>query len=314
MYSKNLLVTGGAGFIGSSLVEYLLQKDYHIIVLDNFSSGNKLSGIKSTGLEIFKGDCSSSLDLEKLPKNIDTIFHLAADPEVRLNITDPYSIFKNNIQSTFTLLEWAKNIDVKNFIFTSSSTVYGEAEKIPTPETFPCKPISIYGASKLACESLLSGYCNTFKIHGVSIRMANVIGPRSTHGILYDMFEKLKIDPTNLEILGDGTQKKSYLHVDDCVQGFFKIFQQMNSIYEVYNLGSNTQINVEKIINLILEKLNFLETKKHYTGGIDGGRGWAGDVKNMLLDISKISKYGWKPNFNSMEAIEKTIDVMKKDF
>lgn len=311
MSQTNILVTGGAGFIGSSLVEYLLTTNNKITVLDNFSAGNKLKSVKSKNLKIIKGDCSLISHLQKLDTNFDIIFHLAADPEVRLTVTNSESIFKNNIQATFTLLEWAKNTSVKKIVFTSTSAVYGDAKKIPTPESYPCNPISLYAGSKLACESLLTAYCETFKIQGIVFRLANVIGSKSTHGILFDMLKKLKKNPNELEILGDGNQKKSYLYIDDCISGIIHAIEKPHSRFDVINLGSNSQITVKQIINLIISQKGIDDIHKIFTGGVDGGRGWIGDVKKMQLDISKIKKSGWKPKLNSKDAIKKTLQLMK---
>jgi len=310
MNNQKILVTGGAGFIGSSLVQHLLSLNNKVTVLDNFSAGNKLKSLKSLkskNLKIIKCDCSSISCLQKLDTNFDTIFHLAADPEVRLSITNPKSIFKNNIKATFVLLEWVKNTSIKKIVFTSTSAVYGDAKKLPTPEFYPCNPISLYGGSKLACESLLSAYCETFKISGIVFRLANIVGPRSTHGILFDMINKLKKNSNKLEILGDGTQKKSYLYIDDCISGIMYAVKKHESLFNVFNLGSSTQITVKQIIDLLLHQRRIENIQKIYTGGVDGGRGWIGDVKKMQLDISKMKKIGWKSKFDSKNAIKKTL-------
>lgn len=307
MRSSRVLVTGGAGFIGSSLVEFLLKKNNYVTVLDNFTSGNKLQKIKSKNLEIVEGDCSLTSVLRELSSKFEVIFHLAADPEIRLPATKPKSIFKNNIKATNVLLEWVKDTSAHTIVLTSSSTVYGEAKIIPTPESQPCEPISLYGGSKLACEALLSAYCHIYKKKGIVLRFANVIGPRSTHGIISDMLTKLKKNSTKLEILGDGNQNKSYLYIDDCISGIIQVLNKSKSIFDVYNLGSNTQITVRRIIDLILNEYGNENVKKIFTGGVEGGGGWIGDVKNMFLDIEKIKQLGWKPKLNSEEAIKRTI-------
>lgn len=315
MKNSQILVTGGAGFIGSSLVKYLLEKEKHVTVFDNFSVINNLKEIKSNNLKIIKGDLTSSSDLKKISSKFDTVFHLAADPEVRLTKTNPKSIFQNNILSTYNLLEQLRQTDVKTIVFTSTSAVYGDATLIPTPESYPCTPISMYGASKLSCESLLSAYCNTYKKNGIAIRLANVVGPSSTHGIIFDMIKKLKDDPTKLEILGDGTQNKSYLYINDCISGIVYLSKKNKSHFDIYNMGSDTQIKVKEIIDLILDELGYSNVKKIFTGGVDGGRGWVGDVKKMLLDIGKIKSIGWKPVLNSHDALQETlrsIAILKK--
>ncbi len=307
MKNSQILVTGGAGFIGSSLVKSLLEQGNQVTVFDNFSITNNLEKVKSNNLKIVRGDLTSTSDLKKIKPKFDTVFHLAADPEVRLTITNPKSIYRNNILATYNLLEWLRNSRVENIIFTSTSAVYGEVTIIPTSESYPCTPISLYGASKLACESLISAYCSTYKKMGVAIRLANVVGPASTHGIIFDMVRKLKKNSRELEILGDGTQNKSYLYIDDCVSGMIHLAEKLNSNFDVYNLGSDTQVTVKEIIELILNELKYQDVKKNFTGGVDGGRGWIGDVKKMLLDIGKIKSTGWNPTQNSTEAIKKTL-------
>lgn len=307
MKTEKILVTGGAGFIGSSLVKYLLGQNYDVTVFDNFSAGNNLSNTSHQNLKIIQGDLTDFDDINKIPQTINSIFHLAADPEVRLFITNPDSIFKNNITSTYNLLEWFKNSDAEKFVFTSSSTVYGDAKIFPTPETTPCNPISIYGASKLACESLISAYCNTFEKIGVSLRLANIVGPISSHGIIFDMIKKLQNNPTNLEILGDGTQNKSYLYVDDCIDALVKSFEMIKEKYSVYNLGSSSQVTVDSIVDIITEEAGYPNVKKHFTGGVDGGRGWIGDVKKMLLSCDKLQTIGWRPKLESRDAVRRTV-------
>ena len=313
MKNSQILVTGGAGFIGSSLAKFLLEQKNHVTVFDNFSVANNLNDIKSDEFQIIKGDLTSISDLKKLPPNFDTVFHLAADPEVRLTITNPQSIFQNNIVATYNLLELIRKIQTNTIVFTSTSTVYGDAKVIPTPESHPCIPISLYGASKLACESMISGYCNTYKKRGIIIRLANVVGPSSTHGILFDMIKKLERNSRELEILGDGNQNKSYLYIDDCISGIIHLVDKTDYDFDIYNLGSDTQVTVREIVEIILVKLGYSNVKKNFTGGIDGGRGWVGDVKEMLLDITKIKSSGWQPVLNSDSAIGKTLDSIAKN-
>jgi len=307
MKNSQILVTGGAGFIGSSLAKFLLEQKNHVTVFDNFSVANNLNDIKSDEFQIIKGDLTSISDLKKLPTKFDTVFHLAADPEVRLTITNPQSTFQNNIVATYNLFEFIRQSQVNTIIFTSTSTVYGDAKVIPTPESYPCTPISLYGASKLACESLISAYCYTYKKRGIVIRLANVVGSSSTHGILFDMIKKLKNNSKELEILGDGNQIKSYMYIDDCISGIIHLVDKTHSDFDIYNLGSDTQITVREIVEIILDELGYSDIKKNFTGGIEGGRGWIGDVKNMLLDINKIKSSGWQPTLNSASAIRKTL-------
>jgi UDP-glucose 4-epimerase len=317
VFALHALVTGGAGFIGSYLVEKVLGRGHSVSVLDNLSSGHRqnLSSIQhSYDLNFIAGDCRSPSDIEKALKNADAVFHFAANPEVRLDLADPKTCYEQNIEATYVLLQSIRRSNVKTIVFASSSTIYGEAAVIPTPENYgPMKPISVYGASKLACEALISSYCYSFKKKGVIVRPANVIGPRSTHGAIPDFIQKLRKNPKELEILGDGTQTKSYLYVDDCVDAIMKAYESTQEPVEIYNVGSEDQTNVTEIARTVIEEMKLKNVKFKYTGGVDGGRGWIGDVKNMLLDISKLKKLGWKPKLNSEQAVKETAKHLIKE-
>jgi len=303
------LVTGGAGFIGSHLIDALLKKDYDVACIDNFSSG-KMEFIEHNldKIELIKGDLLNRDDIKKALKNVDIVFHLAANPDVRLGVENTKIHFEQNILATYNLLEEMRLAGVKKIVFTSSSTVYGEAEKIPTPEDYgPLIPISLYGASKLAAEALITAYCHTFDMEAKIYRFANVVGPRSTHGVIYDFIHKLLRDKTKLEILGDGSQKKSYLYIDDCIDAMFFGLQSSKQV-DIFNIGSEDWVNVKRIAEIVSEEMK-LQPEFIFTGGIDG-RGWKGDVKIMKLDITKLKNMGWKPCYNSEEAVRMTAKWM----
>jgi len=299
------LVTGGAGFIGSHLIDALLKRGYDVACIDNFSSG-KMEFIEHNldKIKLIKGDLLNREDIKKALEDVDIVFHLAANPDVRIGAENTEVHFNQNIVATYNLLEEMRIASVKKIIFTSSSTVYGEAEKIPTPEHYgPLLPISLYGASKLAAEALITAYCHTFDMEAKIYRFANVVGPRSTHGVIYDFIHKLLKDKTKLEILGDGSQKKSYLYIDDCIDAMFFGMRSEKQV-DIFNIGSEDWINVKRIAEIVSEEMK-LQPRFIFTGGIDG-RGWKGDVKIMKLDISKLKKLGWKPRYNSEEAIRMT--------
>ena len=172
------------------------------------------------------------------------------------------------------------------------------------------KPISIYGATKLACEALVSSYCNSFGIRGVIFRPANVVGPRCSHGVVHDFVRKLKADPSYLEILGDGTQSKSYLHVDDCVGAIIRIYEFDGDRVEIFNVGTDDQVSVTEVAEIVVQEMGLDGVEFRFTGGVDGGRGWIGDIKNMLLETSRIKSLGWRPKLSSREAIELTVREM----
>ncbi|MBC7080718.1 MAG: NAD-dependent epimerase/dehydratase family protein [Thermoplasmatales archaeon] len=299
-----VLVTGGAGFIGSHLVEHLLKKGYEVKCVDNFSSG-KIEFLEAHlyKIELIKGDLINKRDARNAVKNCEIVFHLAANPDVRAGEKDTKSIFENNIVATYNLLEGMRKEGVKKIIFTSSSAVYGDAKKIPTPEDYsPLVPISIYGATKLACEAMICSYSHTFDIEAIIYRFANVVGPRSTHGVIYDFIKKLRANKEKLEILGDGTQRKSYLYIDDCIDAIFYTMERWEDKIEIYNIGSLDSIEVKEIADIVSKEMG-LKPEYVFTGGING-RGWRGDVKFMTLDISKIMQKGWRPKNSSRKAVE----------
>ena len=309
---KKTLVTGGAGFIGSHLTDKLISRGDTVHVFDNLTTGTKENleqQLGNTSFTLTEGDLLDSSDLAKLRhENCDSIFHLAANPEVRIGSTNPDTHFQQNVVATQNLLEYLrKTQDTPTLIFTSTSTVYGEPAKIPTPENCsPLEPISVYGATKLASEALISGYAHTYGFKAVIYRLANIIGPRSTHGVIYDFIKKLGKTPHKLEILGDGTQSKSYLYISDCVEALIFGMGKSRKHLDVYNIGSEDQINVKEVAEIVITEMGLKNVKLTYTGGVDGGRGWKGDVKNMLLDTGKIKSLGWKPKLNSRQAVERT--------
>jgi UDP-glucose 4-epimerase len=308
---EKILVTGGAGFIGSHLADVLKTRGANISVFDNLAAGT-LENIKrwrkDTNFNFIKGDLLSKSDLAKIEKTrFETVFHLAANPEVRIGSTNPDIHFQQNIVATHNLLESIRKTKNKpTLIFTSTSTVYGEPAKMPTPEDYaPLKPISTYGASKLACEALISAYAHTYGFKAIIYRLANIVGPRNKHGVIHDFVQKLKTNPKELEILGDGNQNKSYLYINDCIEAMLIGLEKTNSQVEIYNVGSEDQITVKTIAEIVVEEMRLKNVQFKFTGGVDGGRGWRGDVKNMLLDITKIKSLCWKPKHNTKQAIKK---------
>jgi UDP-glucose 4-epimerase len=308
-----ILVTGGAGFIGSHLADKLLQLGHSVTVIDNLSQGtlNNLSTcMQYAAFRFIKGDVINELDVLEASRGCDAVFHLAANPEVRIG--DAKIHFEQNVRSTFCILEAVVRNRVKHFVFTSSSTVYGEATTLPTPEDYALLgPISTYGTSKLASESLIGGYCHTYKIRGLVFRLANIVGSRAKQGVVVDFIKKLKADPMRLEVLGDGTQTKSYLLVDDSIEAMLQAFKRDEGLFQAYNVGSEDAIDVGRTVaSIVAQEMKLEEVQIVFGGGADGGRGWFGDVKNMWLDISKLSKLGWRPRHNSRESIRKSVKML----
>lgn len=306
-----ILITGGAGFIGSHLVDFLLERGQEARVLDNLSSGsleNLKSWLGDKRLDFVEGDLLNPRDVDKALEGCDIVYHLAAVPEVRLSRASPEEHFKQNIEATYNLLEgMARRGKVGLYVFASSSTVYGEASIIPTPEDYgPMEPISIYGASKVAAEALSMAYAHTYGFRCVIYRMANIVGPRCNHGVVYDFVEKLRRNPKVLEVLGDGTQSKSYLYVRDCVEGMLLGVERISGRIEIFNIGSEDRVGVSTIARIVIEEMGLRDVEVFYSGGVDGGRGWRGDVKLMQLDVSRLKALGWRPRMGSAEAVRLT--------
>lgn len=310
MIKLKSLVTGGAGFIGSHLVDYLINKGKTVRVIDNLSSGSMDHLDRWSDdqrMELLEVDLLDRAALDGAIKGCDEIYHLAANPEVNAKNASPEDHFRQNIEATFNLLEAMRRSGEQKFIaFTSSSTVYGEAETIPTKEDYgPLVPISLYGASKLACEALLTAYASMYGFRAIIYRLANVVGPRSNHGVIYDFVHKLRDSPDELEVLGDGSQSKSYLFVDDCINGIMKGIKRGNRV-DIYNIGSWGRTNVLEIAETVKDEMGLSEARIRLTGGVDGGRGWKGDVKIMQLDMQELKSVGWTPKYGSAEAIRLT--------
>lgn len=308
-----VLVTGGAGFIGSHLVDVLLKLGFRVRVVDNLSSGfveNIKHHFKNPMFKFIKGDLKDIEFCMEAVKDVEMVFHLAANPEVRVSVTEPKIHFSENVIVTFNLLEACRREGgVEKFIFASSSTVYGDAEVFPTPENHVLKPISVYGASKAACESLICSYAYLYGFKAAAIRYANIVGPRLRHGVIYDFLMKLRKNPKKLEVLGDGTQRKSYLHVNDAIEATLLIANKLKEKFETYNVGNEDWITVKEIAEIVSSVLG-LKPKIVFTGGTPDGRGWPGDVKFMLLSIDKVKGLGWKPKHSSREAIKLTAESL----
>ncbi len=305
------LVTGGAGFIGSHLVDFLMEMGETVRVLDNLSAGdiaNLSPWTSSPRMKVFQGDILDKESVFEALEGCDTVFHLAANPEVRSEKASPHDHFKQNIEATYNLLECMREVGgVERFVFASTSTVYGEPSEIPTPETYgPLKPISHYGASKLASEALSMSYASMCEFGCVIYRLANVIGPRSNHGVIWDFVEKLREDPSRLEVLGDGTQSKSYLYIDDCIAGIMAGLDGLDGGIMVYNIGSVDRVDVMSIADAVIDAMALENVEIRTTGGVSGGRGWKGDVKKMQLDMSSLKSRGWSAKMSSMEAVRET--------
>jgi UDP-glucose 4-epimerase len=288
-------VTGGAGFIGSHLIENLDAEE--IIAIDNLSSGNREN--LPENVELLEKDIKSA-DLEEIFQDIDVVFHLAANPKVNTFPGDREKDFEENLTGTKRVLDACVEAEVDELVFTSSSVVYGEEAEIPTPEDHRLDPISMYGATKAGDEHMIQVYGHTFNLDVTIVRLANIIGGRNPKGVIHDFVEKLRDNPEELEILGNGKQRKSYIHVEDTVEG---ILNAWNSEEVVFNIGSEDSASVDEIADIVSEEMN-LDPEYSYTGG---EKGWTGDVPEMRLEIEKLKSEGWSPSMNSRGAIRQTV-------
>ncbi|PJB21084.1 MAG: UDP-glucose 4-epimerase, partial [Euryarchaeota archaeon CG_4_9_14_3_um_filter_38_12] len=267
---KNVFVTGGAGFIGSHLIDRLIE-NHNVTVYDNLSSGKKEFISQHFDKKKFSFIKSDLLDTKKLKNTMreqDFVFHFAANSDVRLGAEKTDIPLKQNTIATYNVLESMRLNDVKNIMFPSSCTVYGEAEVTPIPENYgPMIPVSLYGASKLASEGLISAYCSMFGMNAWVFRFANIIGSRGTHGVIFDFINKLRKKSDELEILGDGRQTKSYLYVDDCIDAMLSAVEKSNDKVNIFNLGCEDWVNVDRIAEIVVEEMNLKNVKFKYTGG-----------------------------------------------
>jgi len=309
-----VFVTGGAGFIGSHLVDRLIDEGNVVTVYDNLSSGKKNfleHHLEDPHFKFVKGDLLDAEFLRKSMAGSELVCHLAANPQAIEGTRNTRLDLEQNTISTYNVLESMRINNAKKLIFTSSGTVYGDIPEIMLNEQFgPMLPISLYGASKLACEGLISGFVALFGVQAWIFRFGNIVGDRATHGVIFDLLQKLRSDPKTLEVLGDGEQTKPYVWMDDCLDGVLFCLKNAKDPINLFNLAPSSVTSVKTIVKILLEKTGNHATKVHYTGGVKGGGGWPGDVAKVKLDASKAIKLGWKPKYTSDEAVTKTIDAL----
>lgn len=304
------LVTGGAGFIGSHLVDRLVSRGDEVIVVDNLATGDRsnIAGHLGKGTVTFIQEDLIGDGWKASCRDVDRVYHIAADPDVRASAVSPAAQVRSTVLTTASVLEAMRESGVPEIVFTSTSTVYGEASVIPTPESYtPMEPVSVYGASKLACEALISSYCHSFGMKGWVYRFANIVGPRSNHGVIWDFVRKLRADPSCLEILGDGKQTKSYLGVGECVDAMLFAADHPGAVFNVFNIGSEDWIDVVSIADIVCREMGLSGVRYRFTGG---ERGWVGDVPKMLLSVDRIRSLGWRPETGSRECMIRAVRSM----
>jgi len=306
----NFLVTGGAGFIGSNVVDRLLLDGHHVIAYDNLSTGQMtfLEGAKTSDkFRLVQGDLLDLDHLTEVMNGIDFVFHFAANADVRFGLEHPRKDLEQNTVATFNVLEAMRANGVHRLAFSSTGSIYGEAEMFPTPEKAPF-PVqtSLYGASKLAGEGMIQAYCEGFGFQAYIFRFVSILGERYSHGHIFDFYKRLRENPQELSVLGDGRQKKSYLYIQDCIDAMLLAIEKAQEKVNIFNLGTDEYCQVNDSIGWITGHLG-LAPKLSYTGG---ERGWVGDSPFIFLDCSKIRSLGWMPKLSIQEGVIQTLKFL----
>jgi UDP-glucose 4-epimerase len=313
---QSVFVTGASGFIGSNLVDALLGSGKTVIGWDNYSTGRPeflQNAKKHPAFTLVEGDTLDLAALTRAMRGCDFVFHLAANADVRFGVEHPGKDFEQNTRATFHVLEAIRSNGILGMGFSSTGSVYGEAQTIPTPEDCPF-PVqtSLYGASKVAGEGMIQAYCEGFGMHAYIFRFVSILGPRYTHGHIIDFYKQLLDHPSLLKVLGDGTQRKSYLHVDDCVRAILHVTgqeaaQQSKHRVAIFNLGTDEYCTVRDSIGWICGKLGVTPSLQ-FSGG---DRGWIGDNPFIYLDTRKVRGQGWAPQMSIRKSVEATVDWLK---
>jgi UDP-glucose 4-epimerase len=304
---KHVLVTGGAGFIGSHVADVLLRGGARVTVFDNFSTGFREFVPPRDHLRVVEGDLLDQAQIDEAMRGVDFVFHLAANADIKDNLVRPRKCIEQNVIATQNVLEAMRSAGVSEIAFSSTGSVYGEATVAPTPEDAPF-PIqtSLYATSKVAAEGLLSSYALGFGFKTWTFRFVSVLGPRYTHGHVMDFWRKLRRDPTRLEVLGNGKQKKSYMHVTDCVGAMLTAIEKSRDAINVFNLGHDYAIEVNQSIAVITRTMG-VSPRVEYSGG---ERGWVGDSPRILLDTSRIRALGWVPTRSIEDSVVETLTFL----
>jgi len=303
---KKALVTGGLGFIGSHLVDQLLQDEWNVVVLDNLLTGRRSNLARHRGnpsLKVVEGDIRDLGTVSECSRGCDAVFHLAAHALMRVSLRDHRADLEYNIVGTLNVLESMVANDVPDFVFASTSALYGEAVVTPTPETYSGVQTSLYGAAKLAGEGYASAFAEFSPIKVWAYRFGTVLGERCRRGAIWDFTHKLLEDPAKLEILGNGRQSKDYMFVKDCVDGIMLGHEKASERVNIFNLGLQEQTTVDQLADFVIEEMGLSKVTKSYTGG---ARGWVGDNPVVYLSTKRIKGLGWKPKISPEEAIRLT--------
>jgi len=306
MVSLKAIVTGGAGFIGSHMVDRLLDEGYSVTVVDNMVCGRMENLKQHSGnprLAVKEVDIGDANKLETIFGGHEVVFHLAAHANIRSSLVDHRVDLNNNLVGTLNILEAMEKNKIRDLVFASSSSLYGDAAVRPSPEDHLSFQTSLYGASKLACEAFVEASTEFAPLRFWAFRFANIVGERCSRGVVGDFVRKLLKNPSELEILGDGKQSKEYLYVKDCVEGMLLGYHKSSERVNIFNLGLEEQTLVDRVADLVIEEMKLSEVKRKYTGG---KRGWIGDNPVVELSLKRIKSLGWKPKVTSEEAIRRT--------
>ena len=306
-------VTGGAGFIGSNLVDRLLEAGHAVTAYDNLSTGQLRfleKAQKRPQFRLIEGDVLDERKLADSVKGHDFVFHLAANADVRFGTQHPRRDLEQNTIATYNVLESMRQAGVNRIAFSSTGSIYGEPEVFPTPESCPF-PVqtSLYGASKLAGEGLIEAYCAGFNFRGYIFRFVSILGERYSHGHVFDFYRSLITDPTKIRVLGNGKQRKSYLYVQDCISAMLTVIDKAVAPVNVYNLGTDEYTMVNDSLGWICQKLG-VNPERSYSGG---ERGWIGDSPFIFLDTTKVRSLGWKPQLTIRQGVERTVDYLREN-
>ncbi len=307
------VVTGAAGFIGSNLVDRLLAEGHEVVGFDNFSTGRRQfieAALSAKNFRLAEGDLLDGDALRAACAGSELVFHLAANADVRFGTHHPSRDLQQNTIATFNVLEAMRENGIKRIAFSSTGSVYGEARVFPTPEDAPF-PVqtSLYGASKLAGEGLVSAYCEGFGMQGFIFRFVSILGERYSHGHVFDFYKQLQADPKQLKVLGNGRQRKSYLYVQDCIDAIFLAIERANDKVNIFNLGQNEYCDVDQSVGWICEHLT-VTPQRLYSGG---ERGWIGDNPFIYLDCGRIRALGWEPKKSIREGVIRTLQYLTEN-
>jgi UDP-glucose 4-epimerase len=309
----HFFITGAAGFIGSNLADYLLAQGHQVTGYDNLSTGNEnfiADAKQHASFNFIQGDVLNTSLLQQAMQGCDFVMHLQANADVRFGLNHPFKDIEQNTVGTFNVLEAMRMNNIKKMAFSSTGSVYGEAKQIPTPEdaAFPIQT-SLYATSKVSGEGLISSYCEGFGFQAWIFRFVSILGERYSHGHVFDFYKKLLLNPNELEVLGNGLQRKSYLYIGDCIEAIMTAIEKANDSVNIFNLGTNEYCQVNDSIGWICESLQLKPILK-YTGG---ERGWVGDNPFIFLDTKKIQNLGWKPKFTIQQGIMKTLLYLQQN-